>query len=206
MFRNSPKEDYLEILYKSEPNHIREIRESCPENLKKMQMSHSECKLLSFLLKSINANRVLELGTLVGCSASWIAESLSGENSLVTTVEKSINNYEIAKRNLSGDKRIKLVHEDALEFLKSCNETFDAVFIDAKKVEYKAYLKAAKGLLREGGLLIADNTLMIDYEVIPEISKAVHEFNSLIELDHDLISVIIPTSSGLTVAIKRNSK
>lgn len=206
MFRNSSTEDYLEILYKSESDHIRKIRESCPENLKKMQMSHSECKLLSFLLKSINANRVLELGTLVGCSASWIAESLSGENSLVTTVEKSINNYEIAKRNLSGDKRIKLVHGDALEFLKSCNETFDAVFIDAKKVEYKAYLKLVMNLLREEGLLIADNTLMIDYEAIPEISKAVHEFNSLIELDHDLISVIIPTASGLTVAIKRNSK
>jgi caffeoyl-CoA O-methyltransferase len=205
MFRNSQKENYLDILYKSEPDYIKKIRESCPENLKKMQMNHSECRLLSFFLKSIKANKVLELGTLVGCSAAWIAESISGEKPLVITVEKSIKNYEIAKKNLSADKRIKLVHADALEFLESCNETFDVIFIDAKKIEYKFYLKAAKGLLREGGLLIADNTFMVDYEAIPEISQAVHEFNVLIESDKDLISVIIPTASGLTIAIKNNS-
>lgn len=205
MFRNSTDKTYLEQLYKPEPIHIKKIRESCPENLKKMQMSYPECRVLSFLLGVIKANKVLELGTLVGCSAAWIAESLSGDNPLVVTVEKSLDNYEIAKKNLSTNKRVKLVHGDALEFFWSCTEMFDAIFIDAKKREYKAYLELSKKHLREGGMLIADNTLMIDYEAIPEISEAVHEFNSLIESDNDLTSVIIPTVSGLTVAIKRTS-
>jgi predicted O-methyltransferase YrrM len=202
MFRDFGKKDYIESLYQSEPEHIKKIRESCPEKLRKMQMSFPECKILSFFLKIINANKVLELGTLVGCSATWIADSLFGDNPIVITVEKSLKNYEIAMRNLSTNTRIKLVHADALEFLKSCPDVFDAIFIDAKKTEYKDYLKLAKSCLRDGGMLIIDNSLMIDYDTMPEISSAIHEFNTLIESDRDLTSVIIPTTSGFTVAIK----
>ena len=68
---------------------------------------------------------------------------------------------------------------------------FDAIFIDAKKTEYPHYLREAKDRLSSGGLIIADNTLMIDYERIPEISDAINEFNNLIKSDKEFTSVII---------------
>ena len=79
---------------------------------------------------------------------------------------------------------------------------FDAIFIDAKKTEYPQYLREAKNRLNPGGLIIADNTLMVNHEQMPEISDAINEFNNLIKSDKEFTSVIIPTKSGMTVAIK----
>ena len=168
-------------------------------------MHYNECRILSVFLKSIRANKVLELGTLVGCSTAWIAQSLSGDMPLVISVEKSLKHYEIAKKNINQyhlKERIQLVHRESLDFLKSTEITFDAIFIDAKKIEYPRYLREAKRCLRSGGLIIADNTLMIEQKQMPEISNAMNEFNYLVESDKELTSAIIPTKSGLTLAIK----
>ncbi len=203
MFRDT--EDYIEVLYNDEPDEIKIIRESCPEGLKKMQMSYNECRILSVLLQSIKANKVLELGTLVGCSTAWIAQSLSGESPIVISVEKSIKHYEFAKNNINQfylKDRIKLIYGECLDFLKSTEMIFDAIFIDAKKTEYPQYLREAKNRLNPGGLIIADNTLMVNHEQMPEISDAINEFNNLIKSDKEFTSVIIPTKSGMTVAIK----
>ena len=208
IFRNNllPIDDF----YLPEPSHIKAIRDSCPENLKKMQMSHGECRILSLLLQMIRAERVLELGTLVGCSTAWIAHSLCGDKPLVVSVEKSINNYSLAKANINSaglNNIVQLVNGDAIEFLESCSgdRLFDAIFIDAKKVEYSIYLKLAKLSVRDFGLIIVDNTLMID-EKIPEISAEIRKFNALVENDSELVSVILPTIAGLTVIMKKPSE
>lgn len=205
MFRDPDETSYLETLYGDEPHEIRKIRESCPKGLRKMQMSHSECRILSFFLKVIKANKVLELGTLVGCSTAWIATSLSGNSPLVVSVEKSLNNYNLAKKNLDGfylKERIELLLDDAKEFLTTCKTQFDAIFIDAKKLEYKEYLPLSKKRLRSSGFLIADNTLMLDNDRMPELSKAIHDFNLIVEADPELNSIIIPTGAGMTIATK----
>ncbi len=193
--------------YLPEPDYIKIIRDSCPGSLKKMQMSHEECRIMSFFLRMIRAERVLELGTLVGCSTAWIAHSLSGTQSQVVSVEKSVNNYNLASVNIEAaglEKIVDLINNDAITVLESYmgKPQFDAVFIDAKKVEYCRYLELAKSCVRSGGLIIADNTLMIN-ESIPEISTMIREFNLLVENDHDLISVILPTVAGMTIMIKK---
>jgi predicted O-methyltransferase YrrM len=205
MFREDITDDYITNIYSNEPQDIKVIRESCPEGLKRMQMHYNECRILSLCLKSIKANKVLELGTLVGCSTAWIAKSLSGDRPFVISIEKSLQHYEIAKKNIDQyilKERIQLVYGECLDFLKSTEIIFDAIFIDAKKTEYPEYLREAKRCLRSGGLIIADNTLMIDYKQIPEISNAINEFNYLIENDTELTSALIPTRSGMTIAIK----
>lgn len=193
--------------YLPEPDYIKVIRDSCPNNLKKMQMSYEECRVMSFFLRMIKAEKVLELGTLVACSTAWIAHSLSGNQPQVISVEKSVSNYNLAKANLETaglEKIVSLVNNDAISVLESYIDKpqFDAIFIDAKKVEYCQYLQLAKLCVRSGGLIITDNTLMID-EKIPEISAAIREFNSLVENDCDLISVILPTVTGMTIIMKK---
>lgn len=193
--------------YKDEPDHIRKIRQSCPDNLKKMQMSYDECRILSLLLKMIKAERVLELGTLVGCSTAWIANSLSGHNPKVVSIEKSQNNYQLAVDNIKSaglDNIVELINCDALEALKSYigKPLFDAVFIDAKKVEYKKYLDLTKQIVRPGGLIIADNTLMIE-NTSDAISNAIIGFNQSVEDDQELESAMLPTVAGMTVMIRK---
>jgi caffeoyl-CoA O-methyltransferase len=195
--------------YLPEPKYISAIRDSCPDHLKKMQMSYDECRILSLLLKMIMAENVLELGTLIGCSTAWIAHSLSGNNPKVISIEKSLNNYNIAKENIASARLnniVELVNCDAIEFLEKyrSKRLFDAIFIDARKVDYSKYLKLAKQYVRAGGLIIADNTLML-YDVPQEIATEIRKFNVLVENDSELVSVILPTTSGMTVIMKKQN-
>ena len=205
MFRDYKVE--INNYYLPEPDYIKIIRNSCPDKLKKMQMSYEECRIMSFFLHMIRAEKVIELGTLVGCSTAWIAHSLLGNEPKVISVEKSINNYNIAKANieLAGLTNIvQLINSDAISFLESYIDKpkVDAIFIDAKKVEYCNYLNLAKSYVRSGGLIITDNTLMVDNSIL-EISTAMRAFNLLVENDPDLISVIIPTVAGMTIMLKK---
>ena len=205
MFRD--KKNCENSYYLPEPEPFRTIRESCPYNLKKMQMSYDECRILTVMLKMIKAEKVLELGTLVGCSTAWIAHSLCGNQPLVVSVEKSINHYNMAKANIEAaglDKIVYLINSDAINVLESYvgQAQFDAIFIDAKKIEYGRYLSLAKNCVRSGGLIIADNTLMAEAE-LGEIATEIRKFNHMVENDPDLMSVILPTVAGMTVMIRR---
>lgn len=204
MFRSQVSNE--EEFYSAEPDYIKMIRDSCPQHLQKMQMTHKECRILSVLLKMIKANKVLELGALVGCSAAWIARSLTGESPLVISVEKSAANYSLAQDNIRTaglGHIIQLLHSDATEVLASYRGqvSFDAVLIDAKKTEYIQYLELSKQCIRRGGILIADNTLMID-EKIPQISQSIKRFNEIVESDPELTSAVLPTIAGMTVMVK----
>ena len=197
--------DYLEELYQDcEPDFIKKVRNSCPQKLQKMQLSVSEAKLIAALLKPIKPQKILELGSLVGTSALWLASALVDEGHL-TTVEKSYNNYIIAKNNLEKSplaQKITLLHQEALEVLKSlAKHQFDAIFIDAKKTEYAKYWPLAKKLVRAGGLLLIDNCLMFDKG--DQIARAMKDFNKTVQEDSEVISVIIPSFAGFTYAIKK---
>jgi predicted O-methyltransferase YrrM len=193
--------------YLPEPKVLKAIRDSCPHNLKKMQMSYDECRILSLCLKMIKAEKVLELGTLVGCSTAWIANALTGAQPIVVSVEKSTHHYKLAQANINRaglQKLVRIINSDAISVLESYvgQELFDAIIIDAKKIEYSNYLKLAKLSLRSGGLIIADNTLMID-DALGEISAEITKFNHIVENDPDLVSIILPTTAGMTVILKQ---
>jgi predicted O-methyltransferase YrrM len=193
--------------YLPEPEHFKIIRDSCPYNLRKMQMSYEECRILSLYLKLIKAERVLELGTLVGCSTIWIADALTGDDPIVISVEKSIDHYNLAKANIAGTSFkniINLINAEAISVLESYigKKVFDAIIIDAKKIEYCRYLELAKQSIRSGGLIIADNSLMID-DSLGDIADEMRKFNHIVENDPELVSIILPTISGMTIILKR---
>ncbi len=233
---NDSRVKYITKLYAQETQHMQNIASSCPAKLKHMQLSPMEGKIIQTLLCMINANKVLELGTLVGYSAAWIAGGLSGSNPIVISVEKSLAHYEIARKNITNAKLDEVVHiinSDAIHILKyyagddivqpldmtlnyyGPKTLFDAIFIDAKKSDYIDYLPYVKKCLRPGGIIIADNTLLFDtvYEYsttdeikdkkLAQIWQSIHGFNAVIALDRELISIMLPTSEGLTIAMKK---
>ena len=179
----------------------------------KMQLSPVEGKLISMLLQMINATKVIEIGTLGGYSATWIADALP-QDGILYALEKSPENLQLAQANLNHDnysKKIKFIEGNAIESLEGFldNASFDAVFIDADKVSYPLYLKHAKRLLRKGGLLIADNTFLFGLVVSseppehnPHLWEAMREFNKSLASDNDFNSLMIPTNEGLTIAIR----
>lgn len=118
-------------------------------------------KLLIFLLKFINAKRVLEIGTAVGFSAVNMALEAGV---IVDTIEKDKKMYNNALKNVSDNKlenKINVYNYDALEFPISLieNNKYDLIFIDAAKAQYQKFFEKYESLLADGGIIVSDNLL-----------------------------------------------
>lgn len=207
MNRNSSELiDYIAGLY-NDP--FIEIRDSAPKEKNKIQVSCVEGKLIYLLIKMYKASKVLELGTLAGYSTAWISKACK----TVVTIEKDEKHHNIAKANFEkfGIKNITPLLGDANELLKQFHQDeFDAIFIDADKKSYPKYLEATYPLLRKGGLLLADNTLLwsdIHNEPTAERSKniysAIRNFNIKFADENKFESIIIPTFDGLSICLKK---
>jgi predicted O-methyltransferase YrrM len=206
---------YIASLYCDEDDNQKRIVQAVSKagNLS-MQSTAVEGKLIYTLLKSIKASRVIEIGTLGGYSASWIARALPEEGRLYS-IDRSASNIAMAKQCLNSDfyqSRIKFLLGNAIDVLNDLKEEapFDAIFIDADKISYPKYLQHAKSLLRSGGMVIADNTFL--FELVfsdqapkqnPQMWEGMREFNERMATDPAFDSIIIPTEEGLTVAIKK---
>jgi caffeoyl-CoA O-methyltransferase len=93
----------------------------------------------------------------------------------------------------------------ALETLKTLGGPLDFVFIDADKENYLAYYEAVLPLLRQGGLLVADNTLWSGKVLAPEspADHAIVAFNARVAADPRVDKVLLTVRDGMTLAVKR---
>ena len=88
-------------------------------------------------------------------------------------------------------------------------EGFDLVFIDADKKEYCDYLDLVLPLVKDGGWILADNTLWDGPIIDPAYDKdrqtvALRAFNDKVAEDYRLEKVILPLRDGLTIIKKGN--
>ncbi|KAG8785751.1 hypothetical protein FRC15_000770 [Serendipita sp. 397] len=120
-------------------------------------------KLLMLLCKSINAKRVLEVGTLAGYSTICIAKALP-KDGLIVTHELLPEHAEVATENVAYaglSNKVKIVVGPAVDTLPNLpsSEPFDLAFIDADKENNLNYFKQAERLIRPGGVIIVDNVV-----------------------------------------------
>jgi predicted O-methyltransferase YrrM len=119
------------------------------------EVSPLQGRMLELLARMCGARRILELGTLAGCSTLWLARALPPDGELVTVDVDTT----VARRNLA-DPRITVVEADARTV--ALTGTFDLVFLDAEKRHNAAYLERILPHAREGTVLIADNIVRHD--------------------------------------------
>ena len=109
--------------------------------------------------------RLLEIGTAVGYSAICFAQNMD-KDSHIDTIELDENRAQEARMNfekLNLDGRINIFQGNAVEILPTLQGEYDIVFIDAAKGKYPIFLKEAIRLLKDGGLILADNVLYKGY-------------------------------------------
>jgi caffeoyl-CoA O-methyltransferase len=177
-----------------------------PEGIPAIQVGPSDGKLLALMLRMIGATKVVEIGTLVGYSSIHMARAL-GPGGHLWSVEFEPRHAEVARENLAaagvGDRVTVLVGagRDVLPTLEG-HGPFDAVFIDADKVNYDFYGRWAIDHLRPGGLVLGDNAYLFN-ELLDDSDRgrAMRGFHELIAATCD--SVCAPTPEGLVVGIKR---
>jgi caffeoyl-CoA O-methyltransferase len=177
-----------------------------PAGIPAIQVGPSEGKLLELLLRLAGAKKVVEVGTLIGYSAIHMARVLPAEGH-VWTIEFEPKHAEVAQANIVkaglADKITVLVGAGT-EILPTLVDKgpFDAVFIDADKVNYDKYGAWAIANLRKGGLVLGDNSFLFG-ELLDESDRgrAMRAFHELVARHCD--SVCAPTPDGLVVGIKR---
>lgn len=179
-----------------------------------MMISPQEGKILQCLIRSIQAEKVIEIGAFTGYSALWITQAL-GPTGRLWTLELQKEHAQLSQLSLSeggpscqyevmqgpADQSLKLIEKHA---------PFDAIFIDANKEGYIRYLDWAEKHLRKGGLIIGDNAYLFGdvYKdnkpegVSLEAWTSMRQFNKRLSDPQKYTSIILPTQEGMAVAIK----
>jgi predicted O-methyltransferase YrrM len=177
-----------------------------PEFMPAIQVGPSEGRLLYLLMKLVGATKVVEVGTLAGYSAIHIARALP-ETGHLWSIEYEASHAEVARGNLEtaglADKVTVLVGAgiDVLPTLAK-HGPFDAVFIDADKVNYDHYGRWAVEHVRRGGLVLGDNAYLFG-ELVDDSDRgrAMRTFHEHVAATCD--SVCVPTPDGLVIGIKK---
>ena len=178
-------------------------------NIKKMQISISQCQFLHLIIKISNIKNVLEIGTFTGLSTLSMALALT-ENGKITTLDKNEETNKIAInffKKAKQDHKIKTIIKPALESLDEIkDQTFDLIFIDADKMNYKKYYESSLNLLNLGGLIIIDNVLwhgeVVDKNNDDKFTLNIKDFNNYIAKDERVEKLIVPLGDGMTICRK----
>ena len=172
-----------------------------------MMVGPMEGRFLNFLVASLGARRVLEIGTFTGYSALWMAAALPDDGRLITC-EADETHAEIAHRHFEASPyadRVELRHGRALDTLRILEGPFDFVFVDADKPSYEAYFEAVLPMLSPGGLMAIDNVLWRGTVLDPreENAQALAEFNDRVVADPRVECVMLTVRDGITLIRRR---
>ena len=157
-------------------------------DIKRMQISISQCHFLHLLVKTSKIKKILEIGTFTGLSTLTMSLALPDDGSIVTL-----------------DKNQKTTLE-SLKDLKDSKQKFDFVFIDADKENNKNYYNQSLDLIDKDGLIVIDNVLwhgeVTDKTKQDKLTVGIREFNSYVNSDKRVENLIIPVGDGLTICRK----
>ena len=175
-------------------------------DIKRMQLSISQCHFLHLVIKTSNVKNVLEIGTFTGLSSLSISLALPNDGKLIA-LDKNEETNKIAMnffKKANQDHKIKTIIKPALESLEELkNDKFDMVFIDADKMNYKEYYERSLRLLNKGGLIIIDNVLwhgeVVDNVNDDKLTVNIREFNEYVAKDIRVEQIIVPLGDGMTI-------
>jgi len=175
-----------------------------------MQISQDEGALLSMLVHISGAKNVVEVGTFLGYSAICLARALPADGR-VLTCDISEDWTTLARLRWQAAElqdKIDLRIGPALDTIRSLpdTETIDFSFIDADKLNYRAYYEELLPRTRRGGLIVLDDVLwwhgVLDGENTDPTVKSFRELNDLLATDTRIESVMLGVRNGLTICRK----
>lgn len=207
--------DYILSASLREPDILRRLRaETSAHSRAYMQIEPEQGQFLGLLVELMGARRAIEIGTFTGYSALAIALRLPPDGRLIAC-DISEEWTAIGRpywEEAGVAERIDLRIAPGLETLDALiaeggTGSFDFIFIDADKDAYDAYYERALVLLRQGGLIAADNVLWHGKVADPENDEpatvAIRAFNEMVHGDERVSLSLVPMTDGITLARKR---
>lgn len=166
---------------------------------------------LEITARAINARRALECGMAIGYSVIHLLRGMADDGRVFTIdpSEEMIRAAEGYFTRAGVRDRVQIEKGYALGVIPRLNETFDLVFIDAVKEEYRGYLDLSLPKLRGGGVVICDNLLWggrvageIESEDYKSSTEALREFNRYFVNHPQLRAQVLPVGDGLGYGVK----
>jgi len=203
--------EYIVSLFAPEDELLGALREEADRTgLPPTAISADAGRFLQVLLRSIGAKRVLEVGTLGGYSAIWMARALPPDG-VIVTLEREERHATLARRYITRAGLASVVdvrQGRALDILPSLDgQEFDLVYLDADRAPMATYYEWAMRLVRVGGMIVAHNVLL-GGRVADQASRtddedlrAVRAFNARVAGDHRATSILVPAYDGFIVAV-----
>lgn len=207
-------QQYVRDVFGQQDAHLKNLmKDAIAAGLPDIAVSADVGRLLMLLARIADARLIIELGTLGGYSTIWLARGLAPGGKVITVEcdDKHARFAEEQFRIAGVADRVEVVRGKALDVLPDLARqvgagAVDLVFFDAIKREYSDYWHIARPLLRQGGLLVADNVLGASWwidEVGHPDRDAIDAFNRSVAADPGLDAACVPLREGLLVARKR---
>lgn len=179
-----------------------------------MQISPDQGQFMALLIKMINAERIIEVGTFTGYSALCMALALPTHGHIIAcdinkTWTAMARDYwqqagvanKIELRLAPASETLSMLVEDG----QSAN--FDFAFIDADKQNYQHYFELCLQLIKPGGIIAVDNVLwggsVADPTNQQDDTVAIRLFNQQLSQDPRVEISLVPIGDGLTLALKK---
>ena len=215
--------EFINSYYKPINEELGHIRDYAEENHIPIISKETEMMLLQ-ILRYGQPKRILEIGTCIGYSAACFAAAC--ESSRILTVEKNKDLFEKAVELLEDLGLTERVHiflgdgEEVMERLVYKTnieglDHFDFIFIDASKSHYLRFWEVAEKLVKDGGMIVCDNTLMngrtVDdkYDRLDKHKTNIVQMRDFVDyickLPH-VTTALLPVGDGLSISIVSKSK
>lgn len=202
-------EGYLEIL---NDNSFNEFDLEMKKYAKEYEVPIIKDEGLAFLKQIIAIKKpikILEIGSAIGYSAIQMTK---GNNSLVTTIERDNQLFNIAKKNIKEaglSQRIEIINVDGLEY--NFAHKYDLVFIDGAKAQYKNFFLKIIPHLNEEAIIITDNLLFhglvtndyIESRNLRQLVGKIKSFTKWLVSREDFQTNIYAIGDGISVSIKK---
>lgn len=205
-------EEYLRKLIGENSGKLKEMENFAKENGVPIVQKETG-RFLEFMVNMKKPLKILELGTAIGYSSILMYEA-SKTNPDIITIERDEEMIKLAKINFEKfnlQDKIKIKEGDCLEILEDLNEEFDLIFMDAGKGHYNHFLPHCLRLLKEDGIIIADNVLfrgMVPSQELVKrrkitIVKRMRTYLDMVSNDENLITSVIPMGDGIAITKRR---
>ena len=194
-----------------EDDFLRELRaQAQAAGMPAICIAPEQGSFMQILLRLCHAREVIEVGTLAGYSAIWMARALPPDGR-IRTIEVSRKHADFAEEWIAKSDvaaRIRILRGSGKDILpKLARDSADAAFLDADKRNCAAYLKECLRIVRHGGLIMVDNAFafgeLFDQSSQDDNVVAMRAFNEAMPGETALQGVIVPIGDGLWVAVKR---
>lgn len=187
------------VLGAQSADHVRLLKEIKAKDAGQLAVSEEDGRFLRLMIATSGARRALEIGGASGYSAIWMGMALRERGGQLVTIEYDAARAKELAANIKRaglSDTVQVVSGDAFQQIPKITGTFDFVFLDAWKRDYKRFFELVYPRLDKGGLFVAHNVVNKRDEL--------GDFLDVVQAHPSLWTTIVsPSGEGMSVSLKR---